>query len=63
MANECFNCTERKVGCHGKCDKYIKFQKERKKIYEDRIKSRVEIDYLCDKHTARLKKARQRGEL
>ena len=46
MANECFNCTERKVGCHGKCDKYIKFQKERKKIYEDRIKSHVEIDYL-----------------
>lgn len=26
----CCDCTDRRVGCHGKCDKYKKFRKELK---------------------------------
>ena len=26
--NPCYNCTERRVGCHSKCDKYKEFKEK-----------------------------------
>ena len=36
--NPCYKCTERKVGCHTKCDKYKEFKE---KLSELRDKERV----------------------
>ena len=30
--SSCLNCPDRKVGCHGKCDKYKKFQNNVSKL-------------------------------
>jgi len=32
MSNSCLNCTERKLFCHDKCEKYAKFKYERQLI-------------------------------
>lgn len=34
----CARCTEREVGCHSKCEKYIAYTKERRKVSERRNK-------------------------
>jgi len=37
----CYGCTDRKVGCHSKCEKYIQFHKDRyewnKHIFETQL--------------------------
>ena len=31
--NDCFECTERKVGCHGSCEKYAAYTKKNDEDY------------------------------
>ena len=41
----CKNCKDRYVGCHSKCDKYIKFKKDlRKTKYKEKIDKKIEDD-------------------
>ena len=40
----CFQCNERYFGCHGKCEKYLSFRKERDRQNDERTK-RLEILY------------------
>ena len=41
----CKNCKDRYVGCHSKCDKYIKFKKDlRKAKYQEKIDKKIEDD-------------------
>ena len=48
----CKDCTERTVGCHGTCEKYAKYIKDRnklrhelkKKVYEERDMDNYVID-------------------
>lgn len=56
----CMGCTDRAVGCHGKCEKYIAYKaagladfKKRKEHYI--AESRVER-YVCDSKTRVLKR-------
>lgn len=42
----CYNCQEREVGCHGKCNRYL----EEKKIRDDRLKAKkqsYDIEAIC----------------
>lgn len=32
IQSPCLNCSDRKVGCHSKCDKYLKFVKEKDEV-------------------------------
>ena len=42
MITPCMTCTDRKVGCHSKCEKYKEFQaknnENRTKLYKYRLK-------------------------
>lgn len=35
-SNCCWNCQDRKVGCHARCEKYLQYAKEREQINEAR---------------------------
>lgn len=41
MRAPCYNCPERKEGCHGKCDKYAAYKKEKEAEYERRKRRTV----------------------
>ena len=41
-------CTEREVGCHGKCAKYAEFRSEREKEYQKGI-DEYKGAYWCQK--------------
>ena len=41
MLNPCKNCSERQLGCHGKCEKYAAWKTER-----DKAKNAAEIDRI-----------------
>ena len=32
----CFNCPDRHIGCHGKCERYAAWKEERNMIYQNR---------------------------
>lgn len=32
VSNSCFNCTERKLFCHGKCEKYAEYKYKRELV-------------------------------
>ena len=34
--NKCLNCTERYIGCHDTCERYLKFKTERELISKNR---------------------------
>lgn len=38
MIAPCKNCTDRVVGCHSTCEKYLAFQKERELVREKKYK-------------------------
>ena len=42
MNNPCFNCTERKSGCHGKCDRYRKAKQEYEAEKSKRLQAKKE---------------------
>lgn len=34
--NGCFQCTERHIGCHSNCEKYLTYMEENEKIKQNR---------------------------
>ena len=58
-AAPCMGCEERYFGCHGKCEKYQEFRKEKDKQCEERIK-RSEIAYIANKERVRMRKKKVR---
>lgn len=56
----CQYCTERYLGCHSKCDTYIKEVNEREKFLAER-KNKKELDYNVQdtKHKALGKRVRR----
>lgn len=52
----CYKCTDREVGCHSKCEKYIQ---ERRKLDEKKAEkacARPMYEYMYDRYMAKLKK-------
>lgn len=39
----CKDCNDRHVGCHGSCEEYLAFDRERKALNEDRYNAQREI--------------------
>lgn len=48
MNAPCYGCTDRRVGCHAKCDKYQAYHAERVKVYEENRKAGDLMDFLDD---------------
>ena len=44
--NGCLNCTERHVGCHGKCERYLAWKKEQELVNGTGDKEREARDVL-----------------
>lgn len=56
MLSPCYKCKDREIGCHGKCEKYIRFA-EYARAESDLRKSSIDaIAYGVEKDTARRKK-------
>lgn len=62
----CRECTERYVGCHAKCEKYINWStehiEEKKKITEGRYREYMAENFLIKRREARKKLRNRRGE-
>lgn len=58
----CHHCSDRVVGCHGKCEKYIAFRKEREEYlkFVHEQKNFLDADALLIKGAIRMRK-RQKG--
>lgn len=41
-SSTCKDCNERKVGCHGICDKYLQYLQEKQAIKDKNVSSAVE---------------------
>lgn len=59
--NPCWKCTEREIGCHAKCERYLSWQKEH--IAENRARrdSEVYTGYVVDSNMRRKKKLKKGG--
>ena len=44
MAGPCKNCTNRKLGCHGSCEAYISFKKEKEEEKKERQNESLYFD-------------------
>ena len=49
MRVPCYKCEDRRVGCHGECEKYIEFRKEREVIYQKRAEEVAVREYQSQK--------------
>lgn len=54
MKPPCYECQDRTVGCHGKCEKYISWNKEHEKIrdaahHEKQLKT-ISTEYRRDRY-------------
>lgn len=48
MTSPCKNCQNRELGCHAKCEAYIKFRQKRDVYIEKRWEEREKLDiYLA----------------
>lgn len=57
----CKDCTDRKVGCHSICEKYLVYDEERKRINSERAKYRqLENDLVAVQMT--MKKRDRKNE-
>ena len=62
--NPCFGCTDRVVGCHGSCNKYIQFREElttektviRNAMAEDRTWADVKVSAVKRCKTRRVRR-------
>lgn len=54
----CYNCKNRKIGCHSTCKMYLKEKEEDLKLKkQEKLRNlRTKVDY-CDKQTSRHAKA------
>ena len=55
----CLNCTDRSMGCHGKCEKYQSFVKQSKEHNENvrklkNAEGHALWDAICHSHHAKL---------
>lgn len=57
----CKNCTERHAGCHGKCEKYQEFRRERDRQLEENLKQKKIVDALRVYTRRRHKKVERRN--
>jgi hypothetical protein len=61
--NPCWKCTEREVGCHAVCERYLQWQKEH--IAENRAKrdsdAPIYAGYVVDSTVRRKKKMKKGG--
>ena len=63
----CKDCSDREIGCHATCKKYIEAKKEwdeeRKKLYAERCKiaeyDAYRFDTVCKRRATRERKARK----
>lgn len=55
----CKGCEERKVGCHGKCEKYQTFVEDNEKIKAERQRQHEE-DYIATFYVAERRKKKRR---
>ena len=39
----CYNCTERTVGCHATCERYLAWSAERREAVESEWRSRADV--------------------
>lgn len=46
----CMNCTQREIGCHGRCELYIAFSEEQKKRNEDIRKKKSVHNAITEMH-------------
>lgn len=61
--NPCWKCTEREIGCHAKCERYLTWQKEH--IAENRARRDSDalhyVGYVVDSTVRRKKKLKKGG--
>ena len=61
------DCPDRKTGCHGSCEKYLKFRRERMAIIAKKNKERDTREYINEHHRRDVIKTqhylRQNGKL
>ena len=50
--NNCYNCTERHLGCHSVCDTYKSYKLQLKKISER--KQAEQLRYACHKRSKKV---------
>lgn len=54
-ASPCKNCTDRKMGCHSECSKYIKYleihNKEKQEIYKNTLKRTEYMSFISVQRT------------
>ena len=43
--NPCYKCAERKVGCHGKCEKYQEWNKKREELRQKIYKEKLYVNF------------------
>lgn len=60
--NSCFGCTERRIGCHGNCDKYKRYQDELSGFKSDIMKKKEKGD-LVDGYITKSKIKNARSKL
>lgn len=66
--NPCFRCSERWIDtekgtrCHSSCEKYILWLEKRKKLYEEKVKSRkIDDEWWCFRENS-MKKYKKGGQ-
>lgn len=53
MKSPCLGCTERAVGCHSKCDRYIAYDEENKARREEKLElNKLMYDWKMSKKDA-----------
>lgn len=57
----CGNCEERSIGCHGKCEKYIEFRRDRDTMLDRRTEIRNTDDAIRDHRKERIDRIRRRN--
>ena len=62
MEPPCKDCENRSPGCHGRCETYLAYAEERRKISDARKQEAVYLDYVTD-NAAKINKRlrRKRG--
>ena len=60
LLTPCFDCTERFVGCHSKCDKYAEWQKNHQKRKDEVRKSKNEISRVMEFKVDQVTKTKKR---
>lgn len=52
ISGPCMNCEDRHSGCHGECERYLKYKEERTRV-NDKVKA-ARHEYWSDKYVKRV---------